>query len=317
MSTQSSGIDPEVLEKIRRHGGITGAPAELFGSLGVNRLYDRETRTFTVIPQRVHERRVRQCMSILEKCRGYIFADHLHQLEAVIQGHEIITAELLFVIVRRASALQKSGIPPIFTEEFCPPIYGENIACGKRQDSAGGRFPIMDFIIQFATGRFERQRRATAARMRDAGDRIRRLATIPIQPATSRDVQEFCQVAFTPDRRIDPTLIRDAALYVTVHFNLQSADASAHICLRDQKAFAFLEKMLAPMCTPRTYNPWDGNNVRGIVSSRRWYLSFSRQDRIQIARAFLAALPKRPLLPDRLLRDGLYCLFPELTGVNE
>lgn len=129
-------------------------------------------------------------------------------------------------------------------------------------------FPTVDFILQFATGTYEKRNAYFAIKRRGIRDNK---DAIPVQPATVQDVLDFRRVAFTEEGHINAFLVRETDFYVEAQFKVGSSEYLKTLLENNRVAFLYLQDALwiLPCENPR-YVQWDGSV--GVVADWKWYL---------------------------------------------
>jgi hypothetical protein len=307
---------------IREFGALSAVPRAVLRERGVRILYDEPRGIYTFLAESEYQALREQCLCTLKYNRGYIFAGDIDRIRRFLDGTQIISADDIARIRGRAKQFREEGIPPIFAVEFYAPSrieYATYSEEGIELPRVERLFPAIDFIIQFATGAYERKRAAIGASLDEQARRHgtkrnkKRKLFIPIQPATVRDVREFRRVAFTPKGKISALLIRETLDYARKHFNFKS-DAWRERALEiDHLAFLFLEETLRNLPhEPPEYASWDGTIK--AVSKPKWYLRFKPEDRMRIAAAYFESLERIPFRKqDRAVYERMAATFPELA----
>lgn len=306
-------IPREKWEIVARAGGISYCPAAKLAELGLVRLYHDETNVLRLVTTEFFQQLQGWCWHTIRMYRGYISAADLDRLEGVLAGKEIVEYDDLDGIKRRAQGFIEAGLPPLFDRGHYEPAPYTYFAPAR-----GGRgwvqrtlrlFPTTDFLIQFATGIYERRHRGQAVAWERSGKKGR--PQFVIMRTFVRDVQDFCQMAFTSDGRIDPLLMTETLAYQEEHFRFRSEERKEEVCENGRLIFLFLEELLSDLrpATP-SYVAWDGNLE--VMSERRWYLRFDPDIREKMVQTYLDRLPTRLSKKQQGTVSRLRVLFPHL-----
>ncbi|TSC58389.1 MAG: hypothetical protein Greene041619_613 [Candidatus Peregrinibacteria bacterium Greene0416_19] len=316
---------PEPIQRIFRDHPYTPLeqiPEESLAAAGVVRLYDEARGQYRMVLQQDFQGRERQCWSLLARYSGYIFAHDLDRMWRHIYRQEMVEDDVLARVAGRAQKFIERGIPPIFDPAFygrssfthMQPGTEERILVQKKENL----FPLTDFVIQFATGAYERRRIAMAVQLRDATHQNR--PALSILPATLTDVEDFRRVAFTEDRKVSTLLVRETIAYMHQYFRPDRETTEQREWNRStqtnqvQCVMLFLEDALRDLPRdPPQHEAWNGDV--SVVDGRRWYLRFAPSERSAIAGAYFRSLARRPTGKDKdrgtFLR--MRALFPELA----
>lgn len=215
--------DPKqaVADVLAQYGVIKEIPEAVLQEKQLKAIHDPQRGTYQLVTMEEYRNLVHHCWSVLNKYEGYIFAHDLTRLFRLIHAVELMPEQDIAVIARRGGEFVETGIPPIFRREW----YGRSFL--RVIDSSGAEsfrwlFPNVDFVIEFATGAYDRNRIGRAIELREAGVVLEGDKRIPIQPATVQDVLDFRRLAFTPEGKIDSRVIRETLLYVREHFQFLS-----------------------------------------------------------------------------------------------
>jgi len=308
-----------ILDALRPIGSINDLTDEELKRMRAVRIHDPITRTSIVIPSKDYGGLYAHCVATLQNCEGYIFAHDLNRIRGLMARRNVISHDELTDIRRRANGLRNVGIPPIFTEEWCARTtfrytVRDGIENGQTEVSFDCLFPVIDFLIQYGAGVYERRRAGmavTLGRAKCKGNKI------PLTPASSEDVLLFRRFAFMPNGRIDPLLMMEVLEYVSTHFQFHTQERCEDVLEFDLLAFTFLESELQdlplkhPTCEHRGYEDWDGDPL--VVHERRWYLRFAPDTRIRIVQTYLDGLKGTLRGKDAKTFRFLQQAFPQQT----
>ncbi len=271
------------------HCSVSQIPEEALWQAGVKRLHRKRDHLFAFVDLAEYETTCHRARRLLVSCEGYFYAGEYDDLKLTLAGEMMVSGKILDQIERRARNFRAAGVPPIFSSAYMGHVVRELPANETRPApvQVDGYFPVIDLIVQLTAGTLHNR---IAARAMDQRARKRgRVGFIPIPHATPDDVRAFCARAFTPDGRIKPALIREAADYVS---------------------FLWLEEMLRNVNVPReTPKPWNGDFT--ILDKRLWHLWYDTATIKTIINDFVASLSGTPKGEERKRFRRLCFLFPE------
>jgi len=305
---------PVVKALLKKYGVIRDIPVRELRVNGLKRIHNQERGLYSLITEAQYKERFGRCIALLKAFDGYIFAGHLDKIRMFMSCQRVITDDEMSYIAARGKKFIAAGIPPIFQQE----LYGHSSLHywefeGKENlpvPSVAVTFPTTDFIIQFATGAYDRKRVAIAMKTREVFGSHR--VPILIQPATVQDVLDFRKVAFTDDGHISEILLREVNEYVATFFKCDRENLEG-IIEHDKVAFLYLQEALRAIpYEPQGYLEWDGDVE--VVFDWKWYLRYAPQDRIKIAKAYFDSLAEKPTGKYRKVFARMKAMFPELHG---
>ena len=308
-------LDPQIYAPlITQFGSIKNIPEASLKENGLRRLFDEKSGAQSLVSESEFNRLRSDCYRILNTFRGYIFAHNLDRIHRYLRGKENIDEKLLGMIARRAEAFQEAGIPPIFDPDFLVPNQFEHASLGSDGQETllkENLFPTVDFIIQYATGAYQRKKAAITIKSKEKIGK-RPSTKIAIQPATLRDVQDFRKCAFTPEGKINSLLIKETLQYARDNFEYQSEGSRANLEQFNGLVFLNLEEMLRDVSTdPTSFADWSGDLT--VVKEDRWYLNYTPEKALEIAQAFFNSLQRKPTGEERKSFLRMAALFPELA----
>lgn len=305
--------DPKqvVADVLAQYGVIKEIPEAVLQEKQLKVIHDPQRGTYQLVTMEKYTTLVSNCWVVMKRYEGYIFAHNLSRLYQLVHAVELMTEEEIAEIGMRARKFIEAGIPPIFRREW----YGRSFL--RVVDSSGAEsiyrlFPSVDFVIEFATGAYDRNRIGRAIELREAGVVFEGDKRIPIQPATVQDVLDFRHLAFTSEGKIDSRVIRETLLYVREHFRFLSSERAQEVVEMDHQLFLFLEEQLAPLQPePHLYRTWDGSRER--FKHACWYLRHSPEEVNRMAEAYFDGLPDIPAGTERKFFTRMELLFPSLA----
>ena len=301
----------EIDEVFAQYGPITNIPARVLEEKRLRVIHDPRGTTYQLVTEEDHRELVQQAHLVMAKYEGYIFADNLTRFFRLFNCYEMLGREAIAQVARYAQGFVNAGIPPIFQQRWYTPTFFE-WTLTTHTDPARVLFPTVDFVIQFATGAYDRRRAAIGQRLQQSGLQKRGDRRIPIQPTSPKDVREFRQIAFTAGGKVNPLLIRETITYAEKHFNFSSPKSQSEHIDQDYSLFLFLEEQLHSLpCEPLPSQIWDQNP--STASQPRWYLGFQTTEHTRIVRAFLDSLPLTLNETDRRRLTCLELLYPDVV----
>lgn len=195
----------------------------------------------------------------------------------------------------RIARLKNAGIPPLYenTGSIIPTSW----------------FPIVDFMIQFPTGRVQHRWAG-----QHAGNRVNpRKSFIPrIYPSSLDDILEFRTIAFDGDH-ISPQVIRDLVDYASEK-ETGEVDTEA-VIQADLLRLKYLELLFADIKPrERNYQSLTGDYFDFMGIGRRfWHTAYTPEDREKIASRYVKGLTCGGLGYDSKKHKRMRVLFPEIV----
>ncbi len=231
-------------------------------------------------------------IKLLRNASGHIFAQDRIALE-MIRDRGLMSKRFdMDQVKKRAREFDVAGVPPIFERGYELEINGE-------------RFPAVDFVLEFVSGRY--------AGVDHTARRKKRIAHVP--PARLADVRHFRAYAFDGES-ISPQLLAELLEHVRNDFRVRTDDVARSL-EHYRSIVDSLQQSLASMPdSGRLYKRYSGENPLGIIARRMWHLDYTLGDRERIAREFV----KRVKNGDRRYSVhimNMSLLFPEIVDREE
>lgn len=301
-----------IREVLAQYGLVKDIPESVLQEKRLKVLHNAQRNAYQLVTVQEYQDRVQNCHKIMTKYKDYLFADDLSRMERLIDSIEMLTEKEIAAIGGRAKRLVEAGIPPIFQRVLYHPSFLEFTDPSTRAQHTYTLFPSVDFVIQFATGAYERRRAAISAQQRAAGLESKRDRRIPIRPTTAKDIVDFRRLAFTREGRINPLLVRETIAYVQEHFRFSSLNRRNEHLESDHRLFLFLKEQLQHLpCEPMVYETWDEN--LDTVAQPRWYLKFTPEETAKIARAYFDMPTSLTTKREQGVLSRMALLFPNLA----
>ncbi len=270
---------------VTRYGSIQNIPEDVLNSHGYVRFHRQTQGGLTIVDADWPKKAKGLSVWMQKKYAGYLFADHLRRLYHTVKGTDLVLNRDLARMQRRAKAFIEAGIPPIFDKRF----------------SVG--YPLIDFLVQYATGSYERR----------AAGKVASNATQHLNPATIEDVRLFRSVAFLQDGTIEEPLIREILFYCEKTYNFKSDETRTYVLSQTEAGMRFLGEILRDLPhEQRQYVDVLPGHEEAAISRRRWYLPIRPDKREGIVRTFLAILEQEETAKRlEVLHQRLLPIFPE------
>ncbi len=234
-------------------------------------------------------------MFLSEENEGYIAPWELMECRGFLEKTNSLETTDFQRARSRIARLKSAGIPPLYenTGSIVPTSW----------------FPIVDFMIQFPTGRV--QRRWAGQQM---GNRVNpRKSFIPrIYPSSLDDIIEFRTIAFDGNR-ISPQVIRDLVDYAS---DKETGEVDNETVIQaDLLRLKYLELLFADIKPrERNYQSLTGDYFDFMGIGRRfWHTAYTPEDREKIARRYVDGLTCGGLGYDSKKHKRMRVLFPEIV----
>ena len=196
----------------------------------------------------------------------YISPGERQELEGILNKKRILELTNPERTRKRIEQFKEAGVPPLYDPRF---------------ETAEDSFPVLDFLMQFPTGIYQRRAAAQHAEAR----RLERKRVGRIIPSTLEDVFAFRTLAFDGDRLSD-SVVGELEDYARTK-DLGALDTDEVVKGDLLLLLKYLEQALKHL-TPhgRQYESFQEGGDLSFLGRRFWHVSYTPEDRVRIAQDY-------------------------------